>query len=107
MGLDQTIDRLLKVAHSRDPTLFVVGLPLTLQNEDSAFTRVVRSFIERLSLRVAPISVVEWDERLSSAGADRELRGLGFKREERAARSDLNAACAILQSYLDYINRTS
>ncbi len=104
--LEQSIDSLMQITAERTPTLFVVGLPLTLQNAESSFTLIARTFIDLLTKRAFPIPVVEWDERLTSAGAERHLRKMGAKRKERAARSDTLAACALLQSYLDYHNRS-
>lgn len=100
-SLNQTAEYLLSIADERLCELFVVGLPLTLRGSDSAFTRIVRSFIALLMQKAPLVEVIPWDERLTTAEGERILRRDGVSRKERAARADLYAACAILQSYLD------
>jgi putative Holliday junction resolvase len=80
----------------------VVGLPLTLDGSESAWTRTVRAFGEALARRTGlPLHFV--DERFTSVRAERAVRGIGLpkgKREEKD-RIDAAAAVLILQSWLD------
>ncbi|HUD01659.1 MAG TPA: Holliday junction resolvase RuvX [Rhabdochlamydiaceae bacterium] len=78
----------------------IIGLPLDMRGKDSAMTEEVRKFATYLeqALRI-PIKL--WDERLTSAQAERQLRDAGMKRKERAEFNDTLAAALILQSYLD------
>jgi putative Holliday junction resolvase len=78
----------------------IIGLPLDMRGKDSAMTEEVRKFATYLEqgLRI-PIKL--WDERLTSAQAERQLRDAGMKRKERAEFNDTLAAALILQSYLD------
>jgi putative Holliday junction resolvase len=78
----------------------IIGLPLDMRGKDSAMTEEVRKFAAYLEqgLRI-PIRL--WDERLTSAQAERQLRDAGMKRKERAEFNDTLAAALILQSYLD------
>jgi len=60
----------------------------------------VRDFMERLGQKVeAPF--VEWDERLSTAGAERTLLEADVSRAKRRKVIDKLAAVFILQGYLD------
>jgi putative Holliday junction resolvase len=80
----------------------VVGLPLTLDGSESAWTRTVRAFGEALARRTGlPLHFV--DERFTSVQAERAVRGIGLpkgKREEKD-RIDAAAAVLILQGWLD------
>lgn len=97
--LEETIEDLLLITSDRKPTLFVVGLPLTLKNTESRSTARARAFIKQLELRVAPLPVVAWDERLTSAENERALLDMGRRPTKRSP--DAMAARTILQSYLD------
>jgi len=78
----------------------IVGLPLQMNGKDSPMTEEVRKFSEYL-FQALRIPVALWDERLTSAQAERQLRDAGMKRKERASLNDALAAALILQSYLD------
>lgn len=80
----------------------VLGLPLYLNGKESPMSEAVRKFAEQLKLALA-LPVVLWDERLTSAQADRALRDAEIKRKKRAQLEDTLAAALILQSYLDYL----
>jgi putative Holliday junction resolvase len=79
----------------------IVGLPLLMNGQDSPMTEEVRKFADYLH-QALQIPVILWDERLTSAQIDRELRDAGMNRKKRAELSDTLSASLILQSYLDY-----
>jgi len=78
----------------------VVGLPLTLEGREGASARRARRFAEHLG-RETGLPVVLWDERMTTAAAERALReaGVGGRRQRRVV--DRVAAALLLQSYLD------
>jgi putative holliday junction resolvase len=78
----------------------VLGLPLHLSGKESPMSQEVKQFGEKLQEALL-LPVILWDERLTSAQADRALRESGLKRKKRAAIEDQVAATFILQSYLD------
>jgi putative Holliday junction resolvase len=80
----------------------VVGLPLTLEGEDSDWTREVRRFGEALGERTG-LPVTFQDERMTSVRAERAVRSLGLSKEKREEKERIDAAAAvlILQAYLD------
>jgi len=78
----------------------VVGLPLRLDGSESDGSRRARRLAQALSSRVAA-EVVLWDERLSTAQAERSLRESGVRGRDRKDVVDQVAATLILQSYLD------
>lgn len=84
----------------------VVGLPLTPEGEESEWTAEVRAFGDKLSQRTGlPAHYV--DERMTSAAAERAVRGAGLPKHQREQKGRVDAAAAmlILQAYLDRISR--
>lgn len=84
----------------------VVGLPLTLEGEESEWTRATRAFAGSLGERTGlPVNFV--DERLTSVRAEHAVRSLGLRRPEREDKTRVDAAAAmlILQAFLDRRDR--
>jgi len=81
----------------RNVTCLVVGLPLTADGREGEMAKAARGFAGKLEKRF-DTAVVLWDERYSSAEADRWLRDRARPRKEDR---DAVAAAIILQSYLD------
>jgi len=78
----------------------VVGLPLTLEGTEGPRAASVRDFMRRLS-RVVAVPIRFWDERFSTATAERVLIEADLSRARRKEVVDKTAAVVILQSYLD------
>jgi len=77
----------------------VVGYPLRLSGAISSQTQAVTEFAEDLKSRFS-IPVHFWDERLTSAEANRLLREAQVSSRKRALAVDRMAAILILQSFL-------
>lgn len=88
-------ERLTKLVQDEKVDEIVVGMPRSLRDAGvhGEIATLVADFIDELKTRV-PLPVHEEDERLSTALADRLLKG--SKRDRDAV-----AAAAILQTYLD------
>jgi len=86
---------------ARAVTGLVLGLPLTADGRESDMSGRVRKFARRLAGEFE-VEVILWDERYSSAEADRWLRG---RRRARKEDRDALAAQIILQSFLDSRSR--
>lgn len=82
---------------------FVIGMPKTLQNEDSSNAQHVRGFIRKLKKEFPDKDVHEVDERFTSTMAQNVLLNSGINRKERQNKSNTDkiSACIILQSYLE------
>jgi putative Holliday junction resolvase len=78
----------------------VLGLPIQMNGKEGEMAQEVRKFAEELKKHTA-LPILFWDERLTSAQADRTLREAELSRKKRAALSDTMSATVILQSYLD------
>jgi putative holliday junction resolvase len=73
----------------------VVGLPLDLSGDETAWTAEVRRFGDDLARRTG--LPVRWiDERMTSVAAERAVRGMGLKRSEREQKERIDAAAAAL-----------
>ncbi len=77
----------------------VVGLPKALSGRDTASTRMARDLAA--SVAQQGLDVHLWDERLSSAQAERVLLSAGRRRAQRRTERDPVAAAIILQGWLD------
>ncbi len=78
----------------------VVGHPLLLSGEEGTRAREARETSERLG-KALPVPVELWDERLTTAQAERALIGGGVRRAKRRKVIDSMAAVLILQSWLE------
>lgn len=77
----------------------VVGLPRSLSGADTASTAQARAVADAIA--AAGVAVELWDERLSSAEAERTLLAAGRRRRQRRDERDRVAAALILQGWLD------
>jgi putative holliday junction resolvase len=91
--------RLARRAREESCTAVVVGLPLGLHGRDTPSTTAARSVAR--ALEQEGLDVHLWDERLSSAEAERALLGAGRRRAQRKDARDRVAAAIILQGWLD------
>ncbi len=92
-------DRLARRAREEACETVVIGLPLSLKGGDTDSTRVARAVAAALAERGLDVQL--WDERLSSAEAERRLLGAGRRRKQRRDERDRVAAAIILQGWLD------
>jgi putative holliday junction resolvase len=78
----------------------VVGLPLRMSGEEGTQSLKMQVFAEDLRKRFR-LPVHLWDERLTSAEANRLLRETELSIEKRAKAVDRMAAVLILQSFME------
>lgn len=98
--LRQTLARIEVLAKEYEVEKFVIGLPKHMNNDIGERAEKSMEFGEMLHRRTG-IEVVMWDERLTTASAERTLIEAGVRREMRKQVIDQIAAVFILQSYLD------
>ena len=92
--------RIADIVRRRGADTIVVGLPLQMDGSMGSQARRVRRFALRLGREIG-LPVVLWDERLSTAEAERSLLAAGERRSDRRAVRDSVAAAVVLQSYLE------
>jgi putative holliday junction resolvase len=97
-------DRLADLAAAESCETVVVGLPKGMSGRDTASTQMARAVAKQLADR--GLNVQLWDERLSSAEAERVLLSAGRRREQRKVERDPIAAAIILQGWLDARRRS-
>ena len=86
---------------------FVIGMPRTLKNEDSAIAPDVRRFIVALKSEFPGKPVHEVDERFTSSMAQRAMIEGGMKKKSRQIKGNVDriSATLILQSFLGQTKR--
>lgn len=97
---DDPVAEVCAVAASNQVGEIVVGLPLSLRGQEGQSAQRAKAFADDLARR-SGLSVVTWDERLSSRQGERALLESGMRREKRKRKIDAVAAAIVLQSYLD------
>lgn len=86
-------------AKQHDAAQVVLGLPLKLDGTEGDAARRARALGRKLE--TAGLKVVYWDERLTTAAAERVLKEQGLDAVKRREVVDQVAATMLLQSWLD------
>jgi putative pre-16S rRNA nuclease len=92
--------RLLEIVQEHGVGGLVIGLPVNLDGSEGPRAQATRAFTRNLA-KLTPLPVLLWDERLTTAAAERSLLEADVSRRRRAEVIDKVAATLILQSALD------
>ena len=92
--------RLREVILEKEIGLIVVGMPRNMDGSYGPAAMKVREFVAMLNDTIG-VPIRTWDERLTSAQANRLLIEAGVRRGDRKVKVDKMAAAILLQSYLD------
>jgi putative holliday junction resolvase len=95
-----------EVVVDRLPERIVVGLPLRLDGSEGDSAVDARGIAEQLHRRTG-LPVEMWDERFTTAAAERSMIATGQRRAKRRQSIDAVAASLLLQSWLDSRQRSS
>lgn len=98
--LEVFFGRLRDMVQAKSVGLVVVGMPRNMDGSYGPAAALVREFIERLKEQIR-VPVRTWDERLTSAQANRALREARVKGRRRKETVDQTAAALLLQSFLE------
>ena len=101
--LRRTLARIEELAAEYGVERIVVGLPKNMNNTMGERAEKTLEFREMLEKRTG-LPIVMWDERLTTAAAERTLIEAGVRRENRKEYLDSMAAVLILQGYLDSLS---
>jgi putative Holliday junction resolvase len=94
------LDRLKEIIREKEVELVVVGMPRNMDGSYGPAALKVEAFVAALKGAITtPIQT--WDERLTSAQANRLLIQGGVRRDKRKQKVDKMAAAILLQSFLD------
>ena len=96
------LDRLKKLLTEKEISLVLIGLPRNMDGSYGPAAEKVQTFVGVLRSAIT-VPIKTWDERLTSAQANRVLIQGGVRRDKRKEKVDKMAAAILLQSYLDGI----
>jgi len=83
----------------------VIGLPLNMDGSEGPRAQANRAFARNLAVLGLPMLL--WDERWSTASAERSLIDQDMSRAKRANRIDSAAAAVILQAAIDALSSSA
>jgi putative Holliday junction resolvase len=95
--------RLQTLLQEKEVELILIGMPRNMDGTYGPAAAKVREFIAALQPLVA-LPIKTWDERLTSAQANRVLISGNVRRDQRKEKVDQTAAAILLQGYLDAIS---
>jgi putative Holliday junction resolvase len=95
---------LLRLAEADAIAGFVLGLPINLDGSEGPRVQATRAFARNLN-GLSPLPILLWDERLTTAQAERTLLEADASRRRRTEVIDKLAAAIILQGALDRLRR--
>ncbi len=101
--LRQTLARIEEIIKEYEVDRIVLGYPKNMNNTEGERCEKTNEFKDMLERRTG-LSVVLWDERLTTVSADNYMMESGIRREDRKKYVDEIAAVFILQGYLDYLS---
>ena len=96
------LDRLTEIIREKQVQRLLVGMPRNMDGSYGPAAQKVHEFIAHLK-EVVSIPIQTWDERLTSAQANRLLIQADVRRKDRKSKVDKTAAAILLQSYLDSV----
>jgi putative Holliday junction resolvase len=96
----QFLDRLKQLLREKEVELVLVGMPRNMDGSYGPAALKVQEFVGALRQAIT-VPIETWDERLTSAQANRFLIQADVRRSERRGKVDKTAAAILLQSYLD------
>lgn len=94
------LTRLKEILREKQVELIVVGMPRNMNGSYGPAALKVQDFVAALKNAVT-VPIRTWDERLTSAQANRFLLEGNVRRDKRKEKVDQTAAAILLQSYLD------
>jgi putative holliday junction resolvase len=92
--------RLKEVILDKEVELILVGMPRNMDGTYGPAAQKVQEFVAGLNIALS-VPIKLWDERLTSAQANRLLIQGNVRRDKRKEKVDKMAAAILLQSYLD------
>ena len=92
--------RLKEILREKEIELILIGMPRNMDGSYGPAALKVQDFVAALK-GALPVPIRTWDERLTSAQANRVLIQGNVRRDKRKEKVDMMAAAILLQSYLD------
>lgn len=99
-SLENDFNRLRELISEYEVHELVVGMPKNMNGTKGERAEKTEEFVEKMKA-VIDLTVIFWDERLSTVMAERQLIAADVSRKKRKGVIDKMAAVVILQGYLD------
>ena len=103
--LAPALKRLWEIVDDRGITGLVIGLPLNMDGSSGPRVQSAKAFAQNV-LEARDIPIAFFDERLTSAQAERGMLEADLSRARRAELIDASAAAVILQTAIDRLANT-
>lgn len=100
--LRRTLARIEELIAAYEVSEIVLGFPKHMNDTLGKRAELSMKFKDKLERRTG-LSVIMWDERLTTVAAEKTMIEVGIRREHRGEYVDKIAAVLILQGYLDYL----
>ena len=94
------LTRLKEILQEKEVEMILIGMPRNMDGSYGPAALKVQDFVATLN-RALAVPIKTWDERLTSAQANRFLIQGNVRRDKRKEKVDKMAAAILLQSYLD------
>lgn len=104
-GTANDIEQIVELIGKHAVTNLVLGLPKNMNGSQGPMAEKVLEFGRKLQLRQPELILAYWDERLTTAAAQRVLVDADMSRSRRRQVVDKVAAGLILQGYMDFLAR--
>jgi len=101
-AIEKVIERVQQLIREKEVELILIGMPRNMDGTYGPAAQKVSDFIAALQPHVT-VPIKTWDERLTSAQANRVLLQGNVRRDKRKQNVDKMAAAILLQSYLDSV----
>jgi putative Holliday junction resolvase len=98
---------IVELAKKNEVHLFVLGLPRNMDGTSGEAADKVKAFAAELEKVKGALPLKLIDERLSTVQASRQLQEAGKNTRKQRSQIDSEAACVLLQGYLDSQQRFS
>jgi putative holliday junction resolvase len=102
---DAFLARLKEIIREKEVEIILVGMPRNMDGSYGPAALKAQEFAAALKAKFA-VPIHTWDERLTTAMAQRFLIEGGVRRKDRKEKVDKTAAAILLQSYLDSLGET-
>lgn len=97
------LSRLNELIREKQVGQILIGLPRNMDGSYGPAAAKVREFVAVLKETIA-VPIKTWDERLTTAQANRFLIQAAVRRDKRKEKVDQTAAALLLQNYLDSLS---
>ena len=97
----KSISRIAQWVEEYEVNTIVLGYPKNMDNTEGERCQKTKVFQKQLQQAFPNVTVVLWDERMSTIAAERSLLEADMSRKKRKSVIDKMAAVHILQGYLD------